>query len=75
MSSGLSNTTFLPGDPNDICERLKILLQERQAGNNSDIINEEIVVTLDTFLEYNFTSKQQHTQILIKCNLLHTKKR
>ena len=35
-ASGLSNTIFLPSAPNELCDRLKILLQEKRAGNNSD---------------------------------------
>ena len=70
MASGVSNTIFLSSDPDELCERLKLLLQEKQAGNNSDIINQEIVAIVDKLLEYKFLSKKQHKQILIKCNLL-----
>ena len=59
-TSGISITTFLPSDPNELCERLELSLQERQAGNNSDIINEEVFVTLDKLLEYKCISKKQH---------------
>ena len=52
-----------------LCDRLKLLLQEKHAGNNSDIINEEIVAIVDKLLEYKCISKKQHKQILIKCNL------
>ena len=70
MASGVSKTIFLSSDANELCDRLKILLQEKHAGNNSDIINEEIVAIVDKLLEYNCISKKQHEQILIKCNLL-----
>ena len=46
MASGIS-TTFLPGNPNELCGSLKLLLREKQAGNNSDIINEEINAIAD----------------------------
>ena len=69
-ASGVSKTIFLSSDPNDLCDRLKLLLQEKHAGNNSDIINEEIVVIIDKLLEYKCITKKQHRQILIKCNLL-----
>ena len=69
-ASGVSKTIFLSSDPNELCDRLKLLLQEKHAGNNSDIINEEIVVLIDKLLEYKCISKKQHKQILIKCNLL-----
>ena len=69
-ASGVSKTMFLSSDPNELCDRLKLLLQEKQAGNNSDVINQEIVVIIDKLLEYECTTKKQHNQILIKCNLL-----
>ena len=70
-ASGVSKTIFLSSDPDELCDRLKLLLQEKHAGNNSDIINDEIVAIIDKLLEYKCISKKQHKQILIKCNLLH----
>ena len=69
-ASGVSKTIFLSSDPNELCDRLRLLLQEKHAGNNSDIINDEIVAIVDKLLEYKCISKKQHKQILIKCNLL-----
>ena len=69
-ASGVSKTIFLSSDPNELCDRLKLLLQEKQAGNNSDIINDEINAIIDKLLEYKCISRKQHRQILIKCNLL-----
>ena len=43
---------FLSFDPNRLCNRLKILLQEKQAGNNSKRFDEEIVALADEILEY-----------------------
>ena len=42
MASGIS-TVLLSSDPDELCNRLKLILQEKHAGNNSEIINEEIV--------------------------------
>ena len=70
MASGISKTVFLSSDPNELCDRLKLFLQEKQTVNNSDIINDEIVAIVDKLLEYKCISKKQHKQILIKCNLL-----
>ena len=42
-------------------------------GNISGLINKEIFAILDNLFEYKFISKKQHKQILIKCNLLHTR--
>ena len=70
MASGISKTIILSSDPNELCDRLKLLLQEKHAGNDSDIINDEIVAIVDKLLDYKCISKKQHKQILIKCNLL-----
>ena len=70
MASGVSKTIFLSSDPNELCNRLKILLQEKHGGNNSNLIDEEIVIIVDKLLEYKCISKKQHNQILFKCNLL-----
>ena len=70
MASGISKTIIISSDPNELCDELRLLLQEKYAGNNSDIINDEIVVIVDKLLEYKCISKKQHKQILIKCNLL-----
>ena len=67
----ISKTIFLSSDPNELCDRLKLLLQEKQAGNNSDIIDDEIAVIMDKLLEYKCIIRKQHKQILIKCNLLN----
>ena len=70
MASGFSKTIILSSDPNELCDRLKLLLQEKHGGNNSNLIDEEIVAIVDKLLEYKCISKKQHKQILIKCNLL-----
>ena len=70
MAFGVSNTIFLSSDPDELCDRLRLLLQEKHAGNISDIINVEIVAIVDKLLEYNCITKKQHKQILFKCNLV-----
>ena len=70
MASGISKTIFLSSDPNELCDRLKLLLQEKHGGNNSNLIDEEIVAIVDKLLEYKCLSKKQHKQVLFKCNLL-----
>ena len=70
IASGISKTIFSSSDADELCERLKLLLQERKAGNNSNLFDEEIVAIIDNLLEYKCISKKQHKQILFKCNLL-----
>ena len=71
LASGVSKTIFLSSDPIELCDRLKLLLQEKHAGNNSDIIIDEIVAIVDKLLEYKCITKKKHKQKLIKCNLLN----
>ena len=73
-ASGISNTIFLQSDSDRICNRLKLLMQEVQAGKKSDKINEEINVRPDKLLECKCISEEQYKQVLIKFNLLHAKK-
>ena len=51
-ASGVSKTKFLSSDSDELCERLKLLLQEKHAANNSNIINDETVVILDKLSKY-----------------------
>ena len=71
FASGVSKTLILSSDPDELCIRLKLLLQEKQAGNNSDIIIQEIVAVVDKLLEYKCISKKEQKQILLKCNLIY----
>ena len=69
MASGVT-TIFLSENPNELCDRLRLFLQEKHGGNMSNIINDETVAIVDKLLEYKCISKKQHKQILIKYNLL-----
>ena len=69
-ASGFTKTIILSSDHDELCNRLRLLLQEKPAGNNSDIINKESVAIVDKLLEYKCISKKQHKQLLNKCNLL-----
>ena len=69
-ASGISKTLFLSSDPDELCDRLKLLLQEKHGRKNSDIINDETIAIVDKLLEYKCISKKQHKQILFECNLL-----
>ena len=71
MASGITKTIFLSSDPDELCYRIKLLLQQSQAGKNSYLINEEIIAIVDKLLEYKCLSKKQHKQFLIKCNLIN----
>ena len=69
IASGISKTIILSSDPEELGDRLKLLLQEKHGGNNSNLIDEEIIAIIDKLLEYKIISQKQQKQILIKCNL------
>ena len=66
MASRVS-TLLLQENPNELCDRLKLLLRERKAGNNSDIVFEEIIAKRDKSLEYKCVSTKQHRLLLPIC--------
>ena len=70
MASEIS-TIFLPKKAIELCDKLKLLLQDKPARTFSVIIDEEIVAIFDELLEYKCISKKQHRQLLNQCNLSH----
>lgn len=50
-------------NPNKILERLGILVAERQAGNNSDMVRNEIMSILDVLLSKKMINKTEHKKI------------
>ena len=73
-ASGVSKTIFLSSNPDELCDRLKLLLQEKHAGNISDIINDEIVAIVDKLLEYKCISKNNISKIelYVICYKIHS---
>ena len=51
MASGISKTIILSSDPNELCNRMKLLLQEKNGCRNSNLTDEEIVAIVDKLLE------------------------
>ena len=62
-----SKIKFMFSTPNELCDWLKLLVQEQQARIYSDIINEEVVALADNFLEYKCKSTKQHNFLLYNC--------
>ena len=65
---------FLPSDPNELSDKLKLLLQKKEAAKKSNIINDENIAIVDKYIEHNCISRKQQERNLIQCNLLDTKK-
>ena len=63
----LSNAMVSSSDPIEFGDRLKLSQQEKQAGKNSNIINEEIIAILDKLMEYRGLSTKQQKILLNTC--------
>ena len=63
IASGFS-TIILPQNPNELWDRLKVLPQEKQAGNCSDIFSEKLIAKADKLFEYKCISEKQHSFLL-----------
>ena len=66
-ASGVSKTRFLSSDTNEFCDRLNLLLKEKQAGNNCFRIDEEFIAIADKLVEYKCISTKQHKLLLSNC--------
>ena len=54
------STRFLSSNLNELCDRLKSLVQKKQAGNNFIIFNPKIIAIADKPLENKCISTKQH---------------
>ena len=54
---------FLPSDPDELVDQLKLLYFEKVGGNDSFLIDEQIIAIIDKLLEYECISPSQHQNI------------
>ena len=69
LASGLK-TTFLSEDPIELSDGIKLLKQEKRAGNTADMNNQEMVAIFDKLLEYKCVISGQHEKINKNFNLV-----
>ena len=55
---------FLPSDPDELVDQLKLLYFEKVGGNDSFLSNEQIIAIIDKLLEYACISPSQHQNII-----------
>ena len=68
LGSGLYGSStqqyiFLPSDPDELVDQLKLLYFEKVGGNDSFLINEQTIAIIDKLLEYECISPSQHQNI------------
>ena len=64
MGSGLNQYVFLPSDPMELVDKLKLIVLEKVGGNDNPMLSEQIVVISDKHPEYEWitTNQQQNMQ-------------
>ena len=55
---------FLPSDPDELVDQIKLLYFEKFGGNDSFLLNEQIIAIVDKLLEYECITTNQHQNIL-----------
>ena len=61
--SGL-NFVFLPSDPDELVDQLKLIVLEKVGGNGNPMLNEQIIAIADKLLQYQCITTNQHQNIL-----------
>ena len=60
--------TPIPSDPNELCDRLTLLMQDKEAGNKSNEINKEKINSAEKLLEHKCKFLKQHRFFLENCS-------
>ena len=55
---------FLPPDPDELVDQLKLLYFEKLGGNESPQLNEQIIAIVDKLLEYECITTNQHQNMI-----------
>ena len=60
LGSGLNKFIFLPTDPNELVDHLKLFVLEKIGGIDNSMLSEQIVAITDKILEYECVTTNQH---------------
>ena len=55
---------FLPSDPDELVDQLKLLYFEKVGGNDNPMLSEQIIAIADKLLQYQCNTTNQHQNIL-----------
>ena len=64
MGRGLNQYVFLPSDPDELVDQLKLIVLEKVGGNDNPMLSEQIVALADKLLEYESITTNQHQNIV-----------
>ena len=71
IASGL-NFVFLPSDPDELIDQLKLLYFEKVGGNDNPMLSEQIIAIADKLLQYQCITTNQHQNMHNTFGLIST---
>ena len=63
LGSGIK-CVFLPSDPDELVDQLKLIVLEKVGGNDNPMLSEQIIASADQLLEYESITTNQHQNIV-----------
>ena len=55
---------FLPSDPDELVDQLKLIVLEKVGGNDNSMLSEQIVAITDKLLQYQCNTTNQHQNLI-----------
>ena len=55
---------FLPSDPDDLVDQLKLIVLEKVGGNDNPMLSEQIIAIADKLLQYQCITTNQHQNLI-----------
>ena len=64
LGSGYHQYVFLPSDPGELVDQLKLLYFEKVGGNDNPMLSEQIIAIADKLLQYQCITTNQHQNLV-----------
>ena len=64
LGSGFNQYVFLPSDPDELVDQLKLLYFEKVGGNDNPMLSEQIIAIADKLLQYQCITTFQHQNLI-----------
>ena len=64
LGSGFNQDVFLPSDPDELVDQLKLLYFEKVGGNDNPMLSEQIIAIADKLLQYQCITTIQHQNLV-----------
>ena len=64
LGSGFNQYVFLPSDPDELVDQLKLLYFEKVGGNDNPMLSEQIIAIADKLLQYQCFTTNQHQNLV-----------